>query len=225
MPLDDYSYALTIGQSCGPCFQLQRAAGRVRIPVDRVTGPFDWLLVDLRQAAQVLARDFAGYFEDESRGSSVLQDGHWMVTDGSGAVAWHQLKQRDGELMPGARVWSEFRAWLAQRIRNWRTRILDPQGNILLIRNESPFRPDSAEDLIQLTELLRTQIAGRFKILWLRYGPPLVGFEDPNVCMFELRRSWPEKLSEEQVDYDRDYGFGTAWRGRDEDWERIWRSV
>jgi hypothetical protein len=199
--------------------------GAFDLPLGRFSGPFDWFSVEPAQIVEVLERDFAGYFVPTSLRGSQLRNGYWRVVDGSGAVAWHQLKGSEDEAHPSPDAWLTFGVWLGQRIERWNIAVKDPEARILLIRNEGAFTSDQPAELLRLAQLLRKQVAGRFRLLWVRYSPCPPGFEDPNVRVVQIRRAWPDDVTRETIDWDRDYGFGVAWRGRDDDWDRVWSSI
>jgi hypothetical protein len=227
MTLRDYTYIATLGQTCAANFQLARAALAAGVPGARCTGPFDWISLDVSQAIEVIGANFDGYFGFETVSLSEVQDpeDHWQLVDGRGIQSRHQLRREGSESVPTASAWFEFGKWLGAHLRAWHDNLGDESGNLLFIRLEDPFTPDSVSDILRLADLLADKAAGRIRLAWVRFDQTRLTLRHPKVLAFRVRPVWPRELESAQIDWLHDYGLGVAWRGNDADWDAIWGAL
>lgn len=229
MALADYTYIVTLGQACTVNFQLARAAGAQGISPAKCMGPFDWLFLDVPEVLACIEDDFANYFRYGTTHPAKVQNpiDCWRMTDAYGITTAHQVLRFGGEKEPLPEAWFEFGKWLGRRGIAWETGIRDRRGKVLFLRLEPTWQRDDVRQIGTLSELLRSKVAGAMSFAWIRYEPeqPRPTLEDPALSVHYVRKSWPEALSEHQIDWMRDYGSGLAWRGHDGDWDRVFASL
>lgn len=225
MPLNDYSYVLTVGSNCTPVWQLRLAAERLGMSIDRVKGPFDWLLVPLHSAVDALNNGFRGFFRpEESRIVGTIGDRHLHVLNRHGFHSLHNFSAEQGTSSLSAEAWERWDKNQGQRIAACEAALADPNGNVLVVRLANPGWPDDPETV----ELLATGIASRslaaVTVAAVAFGAPQT-HHHPLVRTFGVERSWPHDLPNELLDWGRDYGWGVAWEGHTESWNRVWQQV
>jgi Putative papain-like cysteine peptidase (DUF1796) len=227
MPLSDYTYIATLGQTCAVNFQLARAAHDANVPASRCAGPFDWMSVNLTQVIEVIADDLSNYFEHDGITLPAEQDPEdgWVLFEGHGIESRHQLQRDAAEPIPTAKAWFEFGKWLGARISSWKHAMTDPTGNLLFVRLEDPFILDDPRDVLKLVDLLSARARGRVTFAWVRFEPSKVQLAHPSVKVFAVRPAWSGNLSLDEIDWMRDYGHGIAWRGRNDDWDLVNRAL
>src|SRR5205085_9462135 len=97
-------------------------------------------------------------------------------------------------------------------------------ANLLFVRAEDPFTPDSPHDIERLATMLSQRVAGRFTLAWVATGPRAAPPTSSNIRLFTVRRPWPQHLSAEEITWSRNYGDGVAWRGHNGDWGTLLRA-
>lgn len=225
MSIADYTYVTTLGRNCMPSFQLTRAAGKLRWPDARISGPFDWFGLGIEQVIQALDTSFRQFFDPRRvTVDGVLGDETWKVTDASGSVSWHHLRREMSELEPSTAAWFAFGCWLGRRLTLWQAALADPSASVLVVRLGDAAEPDSPDDLRRLTDALVKRAAGRLRVAAVGFTqPPRV--EHPNISTFAVQPTWPAAMDPLDVDWNTDYGFGVAWKGHDTSWEALWQAV
>ncbi len=226
MALTDYTYVATLGHTCAPTYQLMRAAAAMGLEPARYTGPFDWVLASVEQVIDVIGSGFRNYFAP-ARASVSEEPGsdYCRMVDHRGAIATHHLPRLEGQPGSNPTAWFQFGKWLGERLRSWDSHLSQRAGNVLFVRAQDALAPDSPEEIARLTRLLGTKVAGRFSVAWVCHDPPPRAPDDPRVRTFVVRRCWPPALSAAEIDWNRDYGSGVAWRGHDGDWREVWNAL
>ena len=224
MSITDYTYVATIGFNCMPTHQLARAAKRFALPPSRVNGPFDWLMLTVDHVVTALESDFREIFRPETaRITGKLDEEHWRVVDRTGVKSWHHFGRNSEDKIITAHAWSRFDRWFNRRLKLWRKALADPNGHVLIVRVQDAARADTAEDLTRLATVLRARASGNISIAALALDDLHVFH--PDVRTYPLKRTWPENVDVDQMDWDRDYGLGPAWKGHDASWDEFWNSV
>lgn len=227
MTLSEYTYIVTLGQTCANNFQLARAAHAARLPPERCTGPFDWISLDVRQAIRVIETDLVTYFSHDGISLAPHQDpnDHWGIVEAHGIQSRHQLEREGDEPAPTAKSWFDFGKWLGHRLRAWQTNLADASGRLLFIREENAFAPDDPADIARLATVLSEKAAGKVMLAWVRFARGPVEVEHPNLRSFHVRTAWPAELRCDEVDWMHDYGMGLAWRGHNVDWDAVYAAL
>jgi hypothetical protein len=224
MPLNDYSHAFAMGYNCTPVQQLRLAAERVGMPADRVKGPFDWISVPIDPAVEVLNNRFDGFFRPEESDIVGTLGCRWQVLNRRGFLSVHHIFREEGASVVSAQAWERFGHVQKLRIAAWDAAFADPNANILVVRQECPGWVDTPEAVDSLATAIAKQSRARVTIAAVAFGPP-AEHRHPLVRAFGVERSWPLDIPVQELDWQRDYGWGVAWEGHMESWNRMWQQV
>jgi hypothetical protein len=224
MSIKDYTYVATVGFNCMPTHQLARAAKRFALAPSRVNGPFDWFMLTIDHVVTTLESDFRQFFRPETvQITGKLDEEHWRVMDRTGIKSWHHFGRKSQDENITAHAWSRFERWMSRRRKLWQSALADPNGRVLFIRVPNAAQPDTVEELIQLAQVLRERASGEISVAALTFVR--LHISHPHVRTYPLKRTWPEHLDVDQMDWDRDYGLGPAWQGHDASWDELWDRV
>lgn len=224
MTITDYTYVATAGFNCMPTHQLARAAKCFALQPAGFHGPFDWFMLTIDHIVTALESDFREFFRPETaRITGKLDEEHWRVNDRTGVKSWHHFCRKSEDEHITAHAWSRFDRWFNRRLKLWRNALADPNGRVLIVRVQSAAMTDSVEDLTRLATVLRARASGEISIAALTLADLHVPHSD--VRTYPLKRTWPENVDVDQMDWDRDYGLGPAWKGHDASWDEFWNTV
>jgi hypothetical protein len=224
MPLADYSHAFAMGFNCTPVWQLRREAERVGMSVDRIKGPFDWISVPLNPVVDVLNNGFQGFFRPEESDIVGTLGCRWQVLNRQGFLSVHNLVREEGATSVSAQAWERFGQMQKQRIAAWEGALTDPNANVLIVRQQCPGWPDEPERVASLAKAIVDRSRAAVTIAAVALGPPTAHCH-PLVRALSVEQSWPDDLPEGALDWNHDYGWGVAWEGHQESWDRVWQQV
>jgi hypothetical protein len=225
--LEDYSQVIVLGPTCTTSFQLKRGALQRAVPMARCSGPFDWMgITQLSQACQVMRARFMGYFDAvSSRVELGPSRDCWTIVDASGIMSCHHVRRFPGEASYSPRAWSAFRTWLDERITGLQQTLSNTTKHVLFLRGEDPAAPDREDELFSLARVIEEGSAASFRVVSVCFGEAPVTELSPRLRRVFVRPSWPSSLAVHEVDWDFDYGHGPAWRGVNEEWNRVFSEV
>jgi hypothetical protein len=226
VPLPDYTHVFTLGCNCEPSYQLRRALAALKASTIVAKGPFDWCGLTLTTINKVFREGFTDYCAPNR--VQLLGPGFngetWRISGPDGLRSWHQLKRNPEDECISSESWFRFGQWLGKRINSLEYALSKSEHRILFLRLEDPEQPDDRKALAELAELLSGRTKAVFNVTAIAYGQPRLQIH-PRVRGVFVDRSWPEDLPISKVDWNRDYGFGTAWHGNSESWDRLWKSI
>jgi hypothetical protein len=180
----------------------------------------------LESAISVLRAGFEGYFD---AGHTVIEHSRvrdcWTVVDRSGVMSCHHVRRYPGEKTYSKKAWEDFRAWIDGRVAAFKRLLELADRRVLFVRGEDPEDPDSTEGLLELADSIRRLGAAEIRIASICFGTTEKTEIAPGLGRFFIRPSWPAELPLQNVEWNRDYGFGPAWKGVDAEWDRVLKKV
>lgn len=225
MPIDDYSYVVSLGVNCTPCHQLTRIATLRRFPESRFSGPFDWCGIRIADVTRTINSNFSNYFNRETCTILGRTEHSFKVRDALGCEAWHILRCTENAEQPSAASWRGMKKWVDRRVTNWNKMMSDPRGKILFIRFQDVQTVETEDLILPLIDALTVQVAGEFIVAAIAIEKNLP-MTHPRIKAFSVPATWPLEMHADDVDWDKDYGLGgVAWKSHDESWDKIWQSV
>jgi hypothetical protein len=226
--LEDYTQVIALGPTCTISFQLKRGALARAVPLSICSGPFDWMGVPaLSSVHHVFSTNFGEYFDGRAcRIELGSERDCWTVVDGSGVVSCHHLRRHPGEVRYSSAAWNMFRAWVDERVTRLLYTLSQAGERALFIRGQDPAAPDREDELSALVRV----IAGRAKnasleVVSVAFGEEAAVRLGPQLRRVFVRPSWPRDIPISEVDWNFDYGNGPAWRGVNQDWDRVFSEV
>jgi hypothetical protein len=192
------------------------------IPEKTCSSPFSWMGLNIQQVIDIVSANFHDYFDPRTCTVSAHKGtDSWKVFDSYGVHAQHQLMRFEAEVAPTPLAWFEFGKWMGDRLRLWETGVGDPNGNVLFIRCQAPFAADNPDDLERMADVLASHVSGKSTLLAVSHEPLGRPPRRTNIRCATVRRPWPSDVDPSQVDWNRDYGDGVAWKGHEADWQKI----
>lgn len=206
---------MTVGCNCTPVNQLRRAAPRYGLDITKIRSPFDWFIIDLPGVHRAFDTQFTEFFSPKNTTIIGEDEVYWHVQDEHCNRSLHHFKKNS----------DDFSGWLEYRVGNMISVLNDHEAKVLFLRLEQPYAPDRIDHLESLAERLNY---ARSKITVAS-----VGFAEKRISprysailkSLVVEKSWPEEMDVNLIDWNEDYGYGPAWVGKDESWDRIWEQV
>ena len=169
MPLRDYSHAFVVGENCTPVKQLQLAAQGTGLPMERIKGPFDWLIAPLPAVIEAIRSRFDGFFDRRLVTLDGYSAGYWRVHAPGGLCSLHHFPRHDGDAGISAHSWARFDRWLGDRINRFEMALAHPANCVLILRLQSASQPDDPEALAELCGLLTKRAQATVRVAAVSY--------------------------------------------------------